>query len=230
MSPAQRTARTAALTTCAAASFAAVAAAQSAPAPADPGRLTIERIFASGELRPAGAPGLQWLADGRSYAELRGGDLVRVDAASGAATVLVPAAALVDERGQRIAVEEFALSPDARRALLFHRSVRVWRSNTRGTFHVVDFASRRVTPIAASATSAGSAASAAGGAADTVPGQALGQRTTGVPGFIGRGLASGAVDADLQMFAKFSPTRAASPTCAPTTCGSPTSRPAARRA
>ena len=169
--------------------------------PQDPARLTVERIFASPDFRPSGAPGLQWLADGRSYAELRDEGLVRVDAASGAATVLVPAAALVDERGRRIAVEEFALSPDQSKALLFHNSVRVWRSNTRGTFHVVDFATRRVTPIATVTTPGRPAAPAA----DTVPGQALGQGGSGVPSFIGRGLASGAVDADLQMFAKFSP-------------------------
>lgn len=207
------------------ATLAAVSTAAAQPAapaaPPDAARLTVERIFASGELRPAGAPGVQWMADGRSYAELRGGDLVRVDAATGAATVLVPASALVDEHRRRIAVEDFALSPDERRVLVFHNSVRVWRTNTRGTYHVVDIATRRVTPVAtvttpgkpAAANANGRAlqersaqASAAGAAgADTVAGQALGQRTTGVPSFIGRGLASGAVDADLQMFAKFSP-------------------------
>jgi dipeptidyl-peptidase-4 len=204
---------------------AAPAAAQTRPAPPpDSARLTIERIFASGELRPAGSPGVQWTRDGRGYVELRPGgagtaDLVRVDAASGAATVLVPGTALVDERGRRIAVEDFALSPDERKALLFHNSVRVWRTNTRGTYHVVDFATRRVTPVAAAtapggpaaadadggARRRGAAAGAAGAAGDTVAGQALGQNTTGVPSFMGRGLASGAVDADLQMFAKFSP-------------------------
>lgn len=179
-------------------------AAASHPAPADPARLTVERIFASGELRAAGAPGVQWMRDGRAYVMLRPGaggaaDLVRVDAATGATTVLVPGSALVDEGGRRIAVEGFALSPDERKALLFHNSVRVWRTNTRGAYHVVDFATRRVTPIA-TVTTPGKPA-----AADTVAGQALGQHTTGVPSFIGRGLASGAVDANLQMFAKFSP-------------------------
>ena len=191
-----------------------------APAASDPARLTVERIFGSGELRPAGSPGVQWTRDGRAYVELRPGaggaaDLVRVDAATGAATVLVPGTALVDEGGRRIAVEDFALSPDERKALLFHNSVRVWRTNTRGTYHVVDFATRRVTPVATVTTPGRPVASTATGrvvqqqhaaaAADTVAGQALGQPTTGVPGFIGRGLASGAVDADLQMFAKFSP-------------------------
>ena len=196
----------------------------------DPARLTVERIFGSRELAPVGAPGVRWLRDGRSYVEARpvaggaGMELVRVDAASGAATVLVPATALVDERGQPIRVEELELSPDERKALLFHNSVRVWRSNTRGTFHVIDLTTRRVTPIATVTTTGAPATRAA----DSMPGQALGKRQTaagvaggsgsgsgaggdaagaagGLPSFIGRGLASGAVDADLQMFAKFSP-------------------------
>ncbi len=201
---------------------------------ADPSRLTVERIFGRGEFAAAGAPGLQWMRDGRSYVEVRpaaggGADIVRVDAATGAASVLVPAGSLRDEAGRAIVVEDLQLSPDERKALVFHNSVRVWRTNTRGTFHVVDFGTRRVTPIAtvttpgkpsAAAANAPSTTSGEGrsgvrvrittpGRADTVGGQALGQRTTGVPAgapsFIGRGLASGAVDADLQMFAKFSP-------------------------
>lgn len=218
------------------------AAAQTPTAPAapsasaaDPARLTVERIFGRGEFAVGGAPGVQWLRDGRSYVEVRpsaggsGTDIVRVDAATGTATVLMPASALRDEAGRPIVIEDLQLSPDERKALLFHSSVRVWRTNTRGTFHVVDFATRRVTPVAtittpgkpsAAAANAPSATSGAGssgvrvritvmGRPDTVGGQALGQRTAGVPGgapsFIGRGLASGAVDADLQMFAKFSP-------------------------
>jgi dipeptidyl-peptidase-4 len=146
------------------------------------------------------------MRDGRSYVAAReaagGTEIVRVDAASGAATVLVPAGALRDAAGRPIAVEELQLAPDERRALVFSNSVRVWRSNTRGAFHVVDFATRRVTPLG-TVTTPGKPAAAA---ADTAAGQALGRDdAAGVPSFIGRGLASGAVDADLQMFAKFSP-------------------------
>jgi dipeptidyl-peptidase-4 len=187
-----------------------------APAPDAPSaatdarRLTLERIFVTGELTPEGAPGVRWMKDGRSYVEARptpaGIALVRVDAASGQATVLVPGGALRDAAGRPLAVEELELSPDERKALLFSNSVRVWRTNTRGTYHVVDFATRRVLPIA-TVTTPGTGAS---NAADSMAAPALGQtrsaaRTAGVPSFIGRGLASGAVDADLQMFAKFSP-------------------------
>jgi dipeptidyl-peptidase-4 len=178
------------------------------PAAADPSRLTVERIFGGPELRARGAPGVQWMRDGRSYVEARaaeaGTELVRVDAATGTATVLVPAGTLRDAAGRPIVVEEVQLAPDERRALLFSNSVRVWRTNTRGTFHVVDLATRRVTPIA-TVTTPGKSATGGAGARDTVPGQRLGRDDAALPSFIGRGLASGAVDTDLQMFAKFSP-------------------------
>ncbi|MGZ8457296.1 MAG: DPP IV N-terminal domain-containing protein [Gemmatirosa sp.] len=190
---------------------ASLGAQQPAPAAAsgDPRRLTVERIFGGRELAPAGAPGLRWMRDGRSYVEARtpaggqGTELVRVDALTGAATVLVPASVLVDERGRAIAVEDFELAPDERKALLFHGSVRVWRTNTRGTYHVVDFDARRVIPVVTITTTGAPASQAA----DSMAAPALGRNPTqeSQPSFIGRGLASGAADPDLQQFAKFSP-------------------------
>jgi dipeptidyl-peptidase-4 len=70
-----------------------------------------------------------------------------VDAATGTATVLVPAGTLRDAAGRPIVVEEVQLSPDERRALVFSNSVPVWRTNTRGTYHLVELATGRVTPL-----------------------------------------------------------------------------------
>ena len=175
------------------------ASAQQPAGVADTRRLSVERIFGGRELAPSGAPGVRWMRDGRSYVEARGAagggtDIVRVDAVTGVATVLVPASALLDEARKPIDVEELELSPDERRALLFHSSVRVWRSNTRGTYHVVDLDTRRVTPIA-TITTPGTGASRA---ADSIAAPALGNNATAAssPSFIGRGLASGAADAE----------------------------------
>ena len=187
-----------------AAALAAVARAQAAPrAP-----ITVERIFKDQEFASAPLPSITWLADGRSYVEVRaaeggGSDLVRVDVASGAARPLATAAELVDGAGKRIEVEGVQLSADETKALLFHSSVRVWRTNTRGVFSVVDLKSKRVTPIAAVSTPVTGASTTT----DTAAAPFLGQNAAaaGVPGFIGRGLASGAADPALQQFAKFSP-------------------------
>ena len=197
--------RSFALVAAAAGGYTTVAGAQASPrAP-----ITVERIFKAGDFASDPLPAVTWLADGRSYVDVRpdsagGTRIVRVDLASGAVTTLAAAADLVDGAGKRIEVEEIQLSADESKALLFHASVRVWRSNTRGVFHVLDFKSKRLTPIAA-VTTPGTGASTT---TDTAAAPALGKNATtaaGLPDFIGRGLASGAADPALQMFAKFSP-------------------------
>jgi dipeptidyl-peptidase-4 len=148
--------------------------------------LTVERIFRTREFVAQGLPFVQWMKDGRSYLQVRreigGSSLVRVDVVTGAETILVPAGVLKDASGAPLDIEDVTLSPDEATALLFHSSVRVWRTNTRGVYHVVDFATRAVTPLS-TATSA---------AASEAPTSA---------GF----LTSAASDPTLQMFAKFSP-------------------------
>ena len=190
----------------------ALAALIAAPLGAQATPLTVDRIFRSAELAPQGGPDVRWLKDGRSWVEARparggaGVDIVRVDAVTGETTMLVEARALVDANRRPIAIEEIELSPDERKALLFHNSVRVWRSNTRGVYHVVDFDTKMVRPIAVGSTLGGARPTHA---ADSMAGEALGKEhggvSGGVPSFVGRGLASGAADPDLEMFAKFSP-------------------------
>jgi dipeptidyl-peptidase-4 len=114
--------------------------------------LSIDRIFAQHHFTSAPLPEVHWLPDGSGYVDTRlnplgGSEIIRVDAATGRATVLVDAAALRDEQGEPIEVEELSLSTDGKKALLFHNSVRVWRRNTRGVYHVVDLATKRVTPL-----------------------------------------------------------------------------------
>ncbi len=157
---------------------------------AAPPSLTVERIFRTRDFMAQGLPFVQWMKDGRSYlnvkSDIGGTMLVKVDAVTGAETVLVPVGVLKDAAGAPLDVEDVTLSPDESKALIFHSSVRVWRTNTRGQYHVVDFATRTVTPLV----------SAAGPVASRPP---VG------PGFLATGLASGASDPNLQMFAKFSP-------------------------
>ena len=161
--------------------------------------LSIDRIIARGEFTAAFGPSIHWLKDGRSYLDARpaasgtGSDIVRVDIETGRATVLAAASALVDEAGQPIDVEDIQLSDDETKALLFHNSVRVWRTNTRGVYHVIDFATKKVTPIARITTPQASASQET----DTTQGHFLGKVQ---PSFLAAPTKSG-----LQMFAKFSP-------------------------
>lgn len=113
----------------------------------------MERIFRTGEFQLAPLPETHWLKDGESFIDVRaaasgtGSEIIRTDAVTGKTTVLVPASALVGIDGQPLEVEDMTLSGDETKALLFHHSERVWRENTKGQWTVVDFATRKLTPI-----------------------------------------------------------------------------------
>ncbi|HEV2130880.1 MAG TPA: hypothetical protein VGR27_07250, partial [Longimicrobiaceae bacterium] len=152
--------------------------------------LTTEAIFGRREFRGADLPEIRWMRDGRSYVELRsnpdgGTDIVRVDLPTGEVTVLAEAAALLDEQGNRIEVEEITLSPDETRALLLHGSVRVWRDNTRGIYHVLDFRTKRLTPITRITTPTGRPSTQT----DTLREPFLGQNASFLAGELGSGIA-----------------------------------------
>lgn len=112
--------------------------AQQAAAQTDQTTLTLDSIFT---YRGQPLNALKWDADGNSYLVLEPAgkgdaqDIVRYDAASGQKTILVAADKLVPAGTQTpLVVEEFEVSPDAKKVLLFTNSERVWRSNTRGDY------------------------------------------------------------------------------------------------
>lgn len=117
---------------------AASAAAQ--PRPADPARLTLDRIFATSEFRGDRVLPVQWL-EGGGYTTLQASkthpgasDLIRVDAA-GKVEVLVPAEQLIPPGAKEpLAVQGYEFSKDLDVVLLFTNTVKVWRANTRGDY------------------------------------------------------------------------------------------------
>jgi len=123
--------------------------AQNVPtAPARPSRLTVERIFASGEFAARGPGQLRWLDDS-SYVALErdpqregAADIARFNARTGAREVAVPSAWLTPNGASApLEVENYVWSPDRKRMLVFTASERVWRENTRGDYWVLDLAS-----------------------------------------------------------------------------------------
>ena len=129
-----------------------------APAPAQqtqqatpPSRLSVERIFASGDFRLQGLPAIQWMNDGQRYTFVgENGDLMVEDAASGRREVIVPASALVPQgASEPIDIEDYEWSEDERKLLIFTNSQRVWRTNTRGKYYVWDLDRRTLSPISA---------------------------------------------------------------------------------
>lgn len=118
-----------------------------AAAQEDPGSLTLERIFASGEFLNERFGPARWLEGGDAYttlepepgADAQGRAIVRYDAATGERTVLVPASS-VQPAGAKspLEIEDYAWSLDFGKLLVFTNSERVWRENTRGDYWVLD--------------------------------------------------------------------------------------------
>lgn len=112
--------------------------------PENPTRLTVTRIVSS-EFHGEGLDTVHWSKEGSAYLGLetaeggKGQEIVRHDPATGQRDVLVHAGDLVP-RGAKVPlhVDDFAISGDARRVLLFTNTRKVWRLNTRGDYWVLD--------------------------------------------------------------------------------------------
>jgi dipeptidyl-peptidase-4 len=102
-------------------------------------QLTIDRIFHGSDFRGAALPTVRWLSDGHSYVDTHNDSIVRVDVSTGATTVLASGLGFVPE--------EVTPNADGSKLLLFHNSVRVWRTNTRGEYHVYDVTTKKMTPV-----------------------------------------------------------------------------------
>lgn len=109
--------------------------------------LTVDRIFNSAEFRAEPSPTVHWLGNEANYVDVRNGNFYTVDIGTGRRVLLVDSSAFRDESGRLLDIEDLVWSTDRSRALIFHGSERVWRSNTRGRYHVFDVASRRLIPV-----------------------------------------------------------------------------------
>jgi dipeptidyl-peptidase 4 len=118
----------------------------------DSSLVTLDRVFNSDEFAPERPGAVRWLEGQAAYTRLEPDSaapvvraLVRYDAATGRREVWVPAARLVPPRDSiPLGVEDYTVSPDKRRLLLFTNSRKVWRQNTRGDFWVLDLSTWRL--------------------------------------------------------------------------------------
>lgn len=118
--------------------------------------LTLDRIYASPEFFARGAGQIRWLDDG-GYTVLAqsdsvdgGTDILRVDPQSGDRTMLVGAHQLIPQGAERpLRIEGYRWSADGTKLGVFTNGRRVWRSNTRGDYWVLDRTSGRLQQIGA---------------------------------------------------------------------------------
>jgi dipeptidyl-peptidase 4 len=119
---------------------------------ADSSLVTLERLFDSEEFAPEFLGRVRWLDGQAAYTKLEADSanpaarsLVRYDAATGRRDVWVPVSRLVPSGDSvPLAIEDYSVSPDRRRLLIFTNSRKVWRQNTRGDFWALDLATWRL--------------------------------------------------------------------------------------
>ena len=118
----------------------------------DPSLLTVDSLFT---FRGRSLGPVQWQADGSGYLALEPSptkknfvDVVRYDVNTGDRTVKVSAEKLTPTgANEPLAVEEFSLTTDEQKLLIFTDSARVWRSNTRGDYWVLDLKTNSLTKL-----------------------------------------------------------------------------------
>lgn len=114
--------------------------------PIDSTKLTLERIFQSGEFRQDWFGRYQWLGNGDAYTLLersetveRGMDMVKYETKSGKSEVLIPAEKFIPSGQENpLRISGYDWSTDLNKLLIFTNTRRVWRANTRGDYWVLD--------------------------------------------------------------------------------------------
>ena len=117
------------------------------------GALTLDRIF-SGEFRQDYFGPLKWLNGGDAYTKLefskdgvRALEIVKYDSKTGAREVLVSGNDLKIEGGNPIWIEGYEWINGEEKVLLFTDSKRVWRTNTKGNYYLLDRKAKKIQPL-----------------------------------------------------------------------------------
>ena len=124
--------------------------------------LTLSDIYTTRKFSSRGIASMRWMKDNVSYStlernkEIGGRDIVRYDVKTGERTVVVSAQMLIPSAGcpdcstpsdiarkdvpdvKPVMVEDYIWSEDNSKLLIYTNSSRVWRTNTRGDYWVLD--------------------------------------------------------------------------------------------
>ena len=116
-------------------------------------KLTIDRIHASDEFSLEVLPPVKWAENGASYLIVEGDEngqnaIIKYETASQKRSVFVSASQLTPNSDDApLVIEDFYMSNDESKVLIFTNSARVWRSNTKGDYWVYDFTSKTLSQI-----------------------------------------------------------------------------------
>ena len=86
---------------------------------------------------------LHWAADGYQYYSLQSGGLVELDTRDSAKkTVVLTRQMVTPAGGSALQIENYSVSDDGQRVLIYTNSKRVWRQNTRGDYWIYDLGAK----------------------------------------------------------------------------------------
>jgi len=115
--------------------------------------LTLDRIFASAEFRQDYPSPISWINQGEAYiimeySDVGENELMKYETLSQQKSHFLTAAMLTPEGAEEaLNIEDFSLSADESKVLLFTNSKRVWRSNTKGDYWVYDLTTKKLSQL-----------------------------------------------------------------------------------
>ena len=119
----------------------------------DTSKLSIDRIFASNEFRQDYQAPIRWIANGEAYLMVEytnsgQAEIVKYQTVSQTSSSYLSAAQLTPEgSATSLYIEDFTLSEDESKILIFTNSQRVWRSNTKGDYWVYDLSTNQLSQL-----------------------------------------------------------------------------------
>jgi len=113
-------------------------------------RLAFLLLFLSAFSASAQRGRLHWATDGYQYYSLQSGGLVELDTRDSSKKAVVLTREMVTPPGgQALRIENFSVSDDGQRVLIYTNSKRVWRQNTRGDYWIYDFNTKKLKQLGA---------------------------------------------------------------------------------
>ncbi len=115
--------------------------------------LTIDRIYNSNEFAGDYQRPVSWINNGEAFVTVESNSegedqLEKYESKSYKKSTFLTAAQITPSGSDHaLRVEDFTLSPDESKVLIFNNSSRVWRSNTKGDFWVYDFNTKKLQQI-----------------------------------------------------------------------------------
>ena len=92
-----------------------------------------------------GRVAIKWAADGKSYYSIEGRNIIRYQLPAFTKAVVADSLQLTPVGETKpLTAEAFSFSDDQKQLLIYTKSKKVWRANTRGDYWVLDFASMRL--------------------------------------------------------------------------------------